>query len=289
MSNLEMHDFHQNPRTAPARVALSCANYDVRAGVRGGNVDFLTPAARRTGSASFNSRLAATLLLLISSVPAALATAEPTTWQSVNDIETTAEAFLAGHMSIDKERTRLSANPLDPRLQLPRCAEPLDAFLPRGTKVSSRMTVGVRCSSARPWKVFVTVNVVVTDDLYVASRTLPSGHVLTAADLKTAERDVSGLTAGYLSRPEQVLGRRLKQNLIAGRVLTPTMLKDDVVIHRGQSVTLTIQSKSLNIRMEGKALMDGHVNQRIRVQNTLSRRVVEGIVRSPQHVEVLVF
>lgn len=237
----------------------------------------------------FKSRLIALLLLHLSVVPTALATSEPRTWQSVDDIAMTAEAFLASHMRIDEERTRLSANPLDPRLQLPACSEDLDAFLQRGARISSRMTVGVRCSGNKPWKVYVTVDVVVTDALLVASRTLPSGHVLTAADLKTAERDVSALTAGYLSDPEQVLGRRLKQNLIEGRVLTPSMLKEDVVIHRGQSVTLTIQSTSLNITMEGKALMDGHVNQRIRVQNTLSRRVVEGIVRSPQHVEVLVF
>jgi flagella basal body P-ring formation protein FlgA len=34
--------------------------------------------------------------------------------------------------------------------------------------------------------------------------------------------------------------------------------------------------------------MDGAVDQRIRVENTVSHRIVEGLVRSPEYVEVLV-
>lgn len=39
--------------------------------------------------------------------------------------------------------------------------------------------------------------------------------------------------------------------------------------------------------MAGTALMDGAVGQRIRVKNTSSGRIVEGIVRSREHVEIL--
>jgi flagella basal body P-ring formation protein FlgA len=217
------------------------------------------------------------------------ASSQAATWHSIDDIGQVAEAFLAEHIGAADDKTTLKASPLDPRLQLPACEQALAAFLQRGSKMSSRMTVGVRCAGAKPWKIFVTVDVIVTESVLVASHSLPRGHVLTAADLSLAERDVSSLTAGYLTRPTELVGRRLKFSLIEGRVLTPSMMKADIVIRRGQSVTLTIRSKSLNISMEGKALMDGSVNQRIKVENSLSRRIVEGIVRSPQHVEVLVF
>ena len=220
---------------------------------------------------------------------ATVAPASAAEWHAIEDIATTAETFLAGHIGRPDGRTTLRASRLDPRLQLAKCSQPLDAFLQRGAKMSSRMTVGVRCPGTSPWKVYVTVDVVVTESVVVAARTLPSGHVLTREDLGVALRDVSNLTRGYVTRAADVVGRRLKHQLIEGRVLTPSMMRADIVIRRGQSVTITIRNDAVNISMAGKALMDGAVNQRIRVENVASRRVVEGIVRSPEHVEVLVF
>ncbi len=210
-------------------------------------------------------------------------------WHDVADIAGTAETFLAEHIGPTDGRTTLRASPLDARLQMPECSQELDAFLQRGAKVASRMTVGVRCDGESPWKVYVTVDVIVTEAVVVAAKTLSSGHVLRREDLRIAERDVSNLTRGYVSRTDDVIGRRLKHQLIEGRVLTPSMMRASIMIRRGQSVTITIRNETLDISMEGKALMDGAVNQRIRVENIASRRVVEGIVRSPEHVEVLVF
>lgn len=284
-----MHFKHDNQRKTVKTGPCSTGTVAAPTPFGKRSVGFLTRFARRTVTLTITWRRLSLCIPLSLAAPLALATAEPRAWQPIDEITATAESFLAGHMRVDEERTELIANPLDPRLQLPLCSDALAASLQRGAKISNRMTVGVRCNGAKPWKIYVTVDVVVTDALLVAARSMPSGHVVTAADLETAHRDVSGLTSGYLSHPDQVVGRRLKHQLIEGRALTPAILKEDVVIHRGQSVTLTIDSESLNIKMEGKALMDGHVNQRIRVQNTLSKRVVEGIVRSPQHVEVLVF
>lgn len=262
-----------------------CAARRVKATI----VDFLTPARRKVG-ATRHARQRVTLLLASLGLAAGMPPpANAGQWHPVGQIGKTAEDFLARHIGQTDTGMTLKAARLDPRLQLPLCSRDPQAFLQRGSKISGRMTVGVRCEGTQPWKVYVTVDVIVTEPVLVAARSLASGHLLTADDVTLATRDVSGLTAGYLSRPEEILGRRLKHSLVEGRVLTPAMMKADVVIRRGQSVTLTIRSKSLNISMEGKALMDGSVNQRIRVENSISRRVVEGVVRSPEHVEVLVF
>ena len=109
-----------------------------------------------------------------------------------------------------------------------------------------------------------------------------------ATDLVVAERDIATMISGYFSDPQALEGMRLKQPLLAGRVITPAMLAVDEIVRRGQTVTLVAESASVNIRMAGKALMDGALNQRIRVENLNSGRVVEGVVRSPEHVEVLV-
>lgn len=218
-----------------------------------------------------------------------VATAAAESWQPVDDLRRTAETFMRQELGASMDRVSVRAANLDPRMQLPRCEQPLEGFLQRGAKRNSRMVVGVRCVGARPWKVYVTVDVLIREPVVVAARSLPRGHILSRDDLRLVERDVATLTAGYLSDVEATVGRHLKHQLIEGRVLTPRMLTQAVAVRRGQTVTLTVRSKTLAIRMEGKALTDGSVNERIKVENSTSRRVVEGIVRGPEQVEVLVF
>ena len=58
-------------------------------------------------------------------------------------------------------------------------------------------------------------------------------------------------------------------------------------MQRGQSVTLVADVGGMSVRMAGKVLSDGMVNQRVRVQNLSSGRIVEGIARSEQVVEII--
>lgn len=209
-------------------------------------------------------------------------------WQPTETIAAAAERFVLDKIGPKARRTTVRAGTLDSRHRLAMCNKELEPFLRRGAKIEVRTIVGVRCSGEKPWKVYLPVEVIVTDNVLVASRTLPRGHVLTAADLVVEQRDVSRLLTGYISDAKPFVGRRLKAQIIAGRILTPAMLQADIAVKRGQSVTLTVASGGINIQMSGKALMDGAIDQRIRVENTKSGRVVEGIVRSREHVEVLV-
>jgi flagella basal body P-ring formation protein FlgA len=208
-------------------------------------------------------------------------------WQPNADITATAESYLRERTGKSANRTTVKAGSLDPRHRLPLCDQPLDAFLRRGTEISARTIVGVRCEGTRDWTVYVPVNVFVTARVYTARQTLPRNHLLTEADIRVDERDVSRSAAGYMSNKDQLIGQRLKQQVIAGRVITPAMLQADFIIRRGQSVTLIARSGGINIKMSGKALKDGALGQRIRIENSASGRVVEGIVRSQELVEVL--
>lgn len=209
-------------------------------------------------------------------------------WQPNESIAAAAETYVRDRIGRKAERTTVQAGTLDSRHRLAFCSKELEPFLRRGAKIDVRTIVGVRCTGEKPWKVYLPVEVIVTDTVMVANRTLPRGHVLTADDLVVEQRDVSRLLSGYISNAKGVVGQRLKAQLIAGRILTPAMLQVDIAVKRGQTVTLTIASGGINIQMSGKALMDGAIDQRIRVENTKSGRIVEGIVRSREHVEVLV-
>ena len=52
-------------------------------------------------------------------------------------------------------------------------------------------------------------------------------------------------------------------------------------------MTLLADAGGISVRMAGRALSDGLMNQRVRVQNLSSGKIVEGIARSEQVVEII--
>ncbi|MEM6512656.1 MAG: flagellar basal body P-ring formation chaperone FlgA [Pseudomonadota bacterium] len=204
-------------------------------------------------------------------------------WQPIADIEHTAATYIKSRIASGN----VQSGTLDTRLRLPLCEQPLEPFLRPGTPIKARTTVGVRCGGARPWKVYVPVDLVVVKPVLVPKRVLRVGQIISADDLASDERDVSRMAGGYFADPAEIIGQRVRQQMTAGRIITPTMIEADDIIRRGQSVTLVVKNQVINITMAGKALSDGALNQRIKVENRNSGRIVEGIVRSPEHVEIL--
>jgi flagella basal body P-ring formation protein FlgA len=121
----------------------------------------------------------------------------------------------------------------------------------------------------------------------VATRALARDAVLRPEDVTLAERDPDRLPQGYVTTPAEVAGMRLRRAVPAGSVVTPAMLVAVPLISSGQQVTLEAGGDDMHIRMAGEALADAGLGQRVRVRNLSSERVVEGIVRSAQVVEVL--
>ena len=250
-------------------------------------VGFLT-ATRSLRRRSATNPAFAVLALLGMYVCNTGSAAETGNWHPIAEIKRVAEDYVLQRTRNSDAKVKPSAGYLDPRLRLPRCDVGLEAFQRDDASISRRTIVGVRCTGNRPWKVYIPIDVAVNQTVLVSRRTLPRGHKLAAGDLQTEQRDVSRLSGGYFVEHEAVIGQRLKQRIMAGRVIAPALLAADTIIRRGQSVTLIVQNDRLNIRMAGRAMMDGAVNQRIRVENLTSQRVVEGLVRSPEYVEVLV-
>lgn len=207
-------------------------------------------------------------------------------WHDVDDIAARAESFILERAGGGQTSARAAA--LDPRLRLAACEVPLRAALRPGARIGPRTVVSVSCEGNRPWRLFVPVEVTVRSRVWTARHPLPRGHLLTAEDLVADERDVSRMNSGYVSDIDRLLGQRLRSSVLSGRALTLQLVEADKLIRRGQSVTLAANAGGVEIRMSGTALVDGAMGQRIRVENVNSGRVVEGIVRSREVVEVLV-
>ena len=245
------------------------------------------PACRRKIDASLR-RSTASCAALLFILAAASAGADTTGFTPTADIERAAADFVREQVGDYAGNTSVVASQLDSRLRLARCDRALEAFLRPGETIDNRTNVGVRCTGSSPWKVYIPVDLVVTKRVLMPRQSVSRGHILSEHDLVAVERDVSRLRRGYFTDIKRLVGQKARQSLVAGQIITPSMIEADTLIRRGQTVTLSVANDRLNIRMAGKALSDGALHQRIRVENVNSGRIVEGIVRSREHVEVLV-
>jgi flagella basal body P-ring formation protein FlgA len=180
----------------------------------------------------------------------------------------------------------LQVAPLDPRLRVASCDRRLSAVVNGNTSVRNQTTVGVRCEGTIRWTIYTSVSVQSQIRVLIARRALMRDAETTAADFRLEDRLVPGLASAYVCDPAALAGQRLGHPMAAGDPLTLETLTPANMIHRGQQVTLLAHSGGFEVRMVGTALSDGHEAERIKVQNQSSQRVVEGIVRSANEVEI---
>lgn len=171
----------------------------------------------------------------------------------------------------------VEVNRLDRRLRLSACAEPLEAFMPSAGRTLGTTSVGVRCHAPKPWTLYLPAKISLAGDVVVAARALARGEHLDADDLKLVRRDLAGLPPGYADRPEALVGQRLRRAVSVGTPLGEQMLEVPVLVRRGQRVTVLAQGRGIQVRSSGKALGDATEGERVRVENTSSKRVVEGV------------
>jgi flagella basal body P-ring formation protein FlgA len=148
-----------------------------------------------------------------------------------------------------------------------------------------RTTIGVRCN-APAWSVYVPVTVESELPVLVTTRALPRNGAVTAQDVELQQRRVPGAASGYLVSVDQLAGRHLRNAAAPGTALDVDLLSADVLIKRGQRVTVIAAAGSLEVRAQGEAVADATPDGRVRVLNLNSRRIVEGQVESRDSVRV---
>jgi flagella basal body P-ring formation protein FlgA len=208
------------------------------------------------------------------------------TLQALETIQQQAHTFLLAQYLNRAEPPEIRFNPLDTRLRLPKCEKALDAFLPGGAQLTGTLSVGVRCSGARPWTVYQRATVRLFAKMLVASRYLAKGTTLSADDVKIERREVSMALGSYETAPENVIGKQLQGPLTAGMIIAPQRLRTIPPIRQGETVVLISRQSGMEIKSSGVALSDAQLGQRVRVRNEASKRVVEGTVLADHQVEV---
>ena len=201
--------------------------------------------------------------------------------QSPQSIKQAVKSYLLEQPQIQRlDDVTVSAGPLDRRLKLNQCSDPLQLFLPPGGKLVGKSTVGVRCTGYKPWTLYVPVNIIAYAQVATANYPLQRGAMLTKNDFTMVKQPLHQLPPGYMDNIEELPGKQLTRTVTAGKTLTRNMLKSPTLVKRGQQVTLIAKNSNFEVRVNGKALSNGAEGDRIRVQNLSSKKVVEGTINA---------
>ncbi|WEN14632.1 flagellar basal body P-ring formation chaperone FlgA [Rhodanobacter sp. AS-Z3] len=234
-----------------------------------------------------SSAFAGLALLALTSLPVVASAMDGNSTPLLTEIRATAEQAVREHYAAPAGRIEVTTEPLDTRLQLAACTQPLHALISDQTQPRSRMTVAVQCPDNGGWTVRVPIQLQLFRNVLVSSRALLRGDGIRVTDVHAEERDVTKLGYGYLENLDQVAGRSLARAVARGTVLNPATLGGRRMVRAGDHVQMLAQLDGVQVRADGIALGSGDNGARLRVRNANSGRVIDAMVSAPGVVVAL--
>lgn len=165
---------------------------------------------------------------------------------------------------------------IDERITLPAC-NAIEAFLPSGSQLIGKTSIGVRCNDKSGWTIFIPALIKITLDVLVSTHQLQVGHTLQPQDITLQSIEMSRPTG--FTDPAQVTGKVLRYNISAGQILRDDMLRLPYSLTQGQVVQVVGQGNGFIVRNEGVALNNASEGQAVQVRVS-SGRVIGGIARN---------
>lgn len=191
--------------------------------------------------------------------------------------------------------------PIDPRVKVLECPQPLTLDLP----FASRESVRVRCGQPA-WQLYLRVQTtspsaaaaataaaakpaaaapIAEKTTVVARQLIQRGTLLQPAMLEEVIRPAQGLDPQAVSSLKDLLYSEATRDVPAGQVLRSSDFRRAVLVKQGQSALMSVgQDKGFQITVRVEALQDGRMGEQIRLKNPDSGRLLTGTVTGPNAV-----
>ena len=205
------------------------------------------------------------------------------------------------------EPAKVEIAPIDPRVNVQECPQPLLIDLP----FASRESVRVRCAQPA-WQIFLRVQAAtsaasaaptapatgsaqatgstpaaapVNRTTVITRHLIQRGTQLQPAMLEEVSRPTLGLDPQAVSSLNDVVNAEATRDLPAGQVVRSNDIRRAVLVKQGQSALMTVgQGKGFEITVRVEAMQDGRMGEQIRLKNTESGRLLTGTVTGPNAV-----
>jgi flagellar basal body P-ring formation protein FlgA len=118
-------------------------------------------------------------------------------------------------------------------------------------------------------------------DMPVFTRLIAPGETIAASDVEIIAMPADRLTQSFVVAAAELVGKTPKRSIRPGEPVRPSDIQTPIVIHKGELVTVVLQSPALLLTAQAKALEDGAQGQAIRVSNTRSAKTLDATVSGP--------
>lgn len=207
--------------------------------------------------------------------------------------ETSSDLALQIHEAIDahlRQETqslpgRLETTPDIPDLSRYADCDELSVTRSGGSRLRSRMSIGVRCLAPTNWTLYVPTQISLIGTYYATTRTLQPGDAVTTDAIAPQEGELLGLPDDTVMDPAQAIDTSARQRIPAGQPLRLGSLRHADAIVRGQAVRLIVRGAGFVVTGEGQAMADASPGSRIQVR-AASGQIVTGVVLDARTVEI---
>ena len=206
--------------------------------------------------------------------------------QSLASLRMQVESFILQYPYASPYPPRFELGSLDSRLRLKACPKALAVEFARADRTMGNTSLLVRCPIKSSWKIHLPARIAVFDDIAVTASALVKGQIIDETTAIFRKRDIARLKNGYFTRQSVLMDLQARRNLPQGTVLTSSNLSPRLLVKSGQRVTLVLNYKGLQVKSTGQALQSASRGQLVRVRNSQSQKIVEGVVTGDATVQV---
>jgi flagella basal body P-ring formation protein FlgA len=147
-------------------------------------------------------------------------------------------------------------------------------------------TLKIECISQTPWRIFMTAQVQLFSHALVFNQPFNKGHLLKESDITLKKIELTGHRSAYLSESKHAINHVLKRRVRRGDLVSVNILSTPTLIKKGDNITIIAKNKGFQISMKGIALMAGGKNDKIKVKNIKTKKIIQGIISDSQTVRV---
>ncbi|HYM03742.1 MAG TPA: flagellar basal body P-ring formation chaperone FlgA [Stellaceae bacterium] len=123
-------------------------------------------------------------------------------------------------------------------------------------------------------------------DIPVPTRVIAPGEAIGPHDVVMIRVPADHVAQDSVTELRELVGKTPRHPLRAHEPIRFSDVQVPVVIHKGDLVTILLETPTMRLSAQGKAMEDGAMNAAIRVANTKSSRVIDAIVTGSNTVAV---
>ncbi|HEV2548472.1 MAG TPA: flagellar basal body P-ring formation chaperone FlgA [Stellaceae bacterium] len=113
------------------------------------------------------------------------------------------------------------------------------------------------------------------------NRAMTPGETIRAGDIAFLRLRADRTTGDVVAELAELVGRTPRHPLRAHEPLRAGDIQVPIVVHKGDLVTVFLETPLMRLSAQGKALEDGAMGAAIRIANTKSNRVIDAVVTGP--------